>query len=72
MNEFIGIVLDVATDPARAGEEGAEIRERLRCAELLVLDLASVSPPDPAEIAEVCRRRAGEVSLADYVIEGRT
>jgi hypothetical protein len=39
---------------------------------LLVLDLAPVSPPDPAEIAEVCRRRAGEVSLADYVIEGRT
>jgi hypothetical protein len=75
LNEFVTVVLDVATDPARAGTEAERVRERLRHAGLL--ELPSSSPvsrrarPTRAAVEAASRRAAKGTSLATLVSEGR-
>ena len=72
MNEFITVVLDVATDPRRGGTEAERIRERLHQAGLLARPRRNASRrPSRAAVAAAGRRAASGVSLADLVIEGR-
>ena len=71
MNEFISIVLDVATDPSRAAHPGGELRERLRRAGLLAPVSAPTSSPDADEVARAVRSLRGETTITHYVIEGR-
>jgi hypothetical protein len=71
LNEF---VLDVATDPARAGTEAERVRERLRHAGLLEPPSPPASrrsrPTRAAVEAASCRAAKG-TSLSKLVSEGR-
>jgi hypothetical protein len=74
LNEFVTLVLDVATDPARAGTEAERVRERLRHAGLLEPPSPPASrrsrPTRAAVEAASCRAAKG-TSLAKLVSEGR-
>jgi len=71
MNEYVGHILDAATDPDLAGGEAEQLRERLRRAGLL----APSEPPrtrPPADLVAKARAAAGKgVPLSTLVSEGR-
>lgn len=72
MNEFITLVLDVATDPSRAQDAHTGLRERLRLAGLLADVEEPQRPPPPRDdVLEAARRLAGDVLMSDVVIEER-
>lgn len=72
MNEFVTLVLDVATDPARAGTEAERVRERLQHAGLLATPVRSANQrPSRAAIEAASHRAASGSALADLVSEGR-
>jgi plasmid stability protein len=71
MNDYVGVVLDAATDPELAGSEAERLRERLSRAGLLVP--VSSSRPRPSR-AQVARARAAAgigTPLSTLVSEGR-
>lgn len=72
LNDWVSTVLDAATDPAHAGSEGAQVRERLARAGLLEVAPEIPAPAvDPAILA-AARARAGEgTPLAELVAQGR-
>lgn len=71
LNEYLTRVLDVATDPARAGSSMERLRQRLAAADLLEVDGPPRVAPAPQDVAEA-RRRAGEgTSLSDLVVGDR-
>lgn len=71
LNEYVTRVLDVATDPSRAGSSMERLRERLAAADLLEVGGLRRVAPAPAAVAEA-RRRAGEgTPLSDVVIADR-
>lgn len=72
MNEFVTFVLDVATDPKRAGTEAERVRERLQQAGLLATPRRSTSRrPSRAAVEAAGRRAASGSLLANLVSEGR-
>jgi len=72
MNEFVTMVLDVATDPDRAGTEAERIRGRLQEAGLLAAPRRSMSNRPSRAAAEAAARRAARGSaLADLVSDSR-
>jgi plasmid stability protein len=71
MNDYVTAVLDAATNPELATDEGARVRERLAAAGLLVPPGPPHKRPDPKEF-EAARKAAGKgKSLVDFVVEGR-
>lgn len=72
MNEFVTLILDVATDPARAGTEAERVRERLQQAGLLAAPARTAGRrPSRAAVEAASRRAATGTSLSDLVREGR-
>jgi hypothetical protein len=72
MNEFMTFVLEVVTDPARAGTEAQQVRERLQQAGLLVPPVPGrARRPSRAAVEAASRRAASGTALADLVGEGR-
>jgi hypothetical protein len=72
MNEFVTLVLDAATDPAGAGTEAQQVRERLQHAGLLVTPVGGTNRrPSRAAIEAASHRAASGTALADLVSEGR-
>jgi hypothetical protein len=72
MNEFVTLVLDVATDPMRAGTEAERVRERLLHAGLLIAPTRRTSRrPNRAAVKAASRRAAKGTALSDLVSEGR-
>lgn len=72
LNEWVTVVLAAASDPALAGDEAQQVRERLRRAGLL--DDVDPLPRKRPETAAVERARvaAGRgTPLSDLVTEGR-
>lgn len=72
LNEYMTLVLDVATDPARASDVHTSLRERLQLAGLL----ASVEPvtglaPEHDDVMAAGRLLADGVSLSDVVVAQR-
>ena len=72
MNEFVTLVLEVATNPANAGTATERLRERLARAGLL----AELPPhqgvrPDPAAFERAAREAAKGRPLSDYVSDIR-
>ena len=71
LNEYLTRLAQAATDPALAGSELEELRERLGRAGLLAHPGAPRRRPDSQAVAEA-RRRAGQgTPLSDLVVEGR-
>jgi hypothetical protein len=72
LNEFMTVVLDVATDPSRAGTEAERVRERLADAGLLAPVARPLGPrPSRAAVEAAARRAAGGTALSDLVSRGR-
>lgn len=72
MNEFMTLVLDVATDPDRAADAHAALCERLRLAGLLADRVVpQVASPRPEQIIEAGRALLDGPLLSDLVIDDR-
>jgi hypothetical protein len=72
MNEFVTLILDVATDPMHAGTEGERVRERLQQAGLLAAPSRSTTRrPTRAAVRAASRRAAKGTALSDLVSDGR-
>ncbi len=71
MNEYVGSVLDAATDPDLAGSEAEQLRERLDRAGLLAPPGAPRSRPSRAEVARARAAASTGTLLSDLVSEGR-
>lgn len=72
LNGFISLVVDTATNPDAAQNEGEQLRERLAAAGLL----ARTPKPDgqlptPDELAEAAAEAGRGTALSDYVSSGR-
>lgn len=72
VNSYAQTVLSAAVDPEYAGDETAQLRERLERAGLL----AHPKPvpylhPDPAEVAAAGKRAARGRTLSSIIIEDR-
>jgi hypothetical protein len=72
MNDYITVVLSVATDPAFSGSEASAVRERLALAGLLD-ETSAVPAHRPAEraVAEAGQRAASGTALAELIASGR-
>lgn len=71
MNDYVGAVLDAATDPDLAGGEAEQLRERLRRAGLLAPPEQPRTRP-PADLVARARAAAGRgTPLSTLVSEGR-
>lgn len=72
MNEFVTMVLEVATNPANAGTATERLRERLARAGLLA-DLPPYQGvrPEAAAVERAAREAAGGRPLSDYVSDIR-
>ncbi|HEU0104444.1 MAG TPA: Arc family DNA-binding protein [Mycobacteriales bacterium] len=72
LNDWVTTVLAAASDPAAAGSEAAELRERMSRAGLLEEPAPRrVQRPSQEEL-QTARRAAGEGRpLSDFVSEGR-
>ena len=72
MNEYVTIVLEVATNPSNASTAGERVRERLARAGLLA-DLPPYEGvrPDPAEVEEAAREAARGRPLSEFVSDIR-
>jgi hypothetical protein len=72
MNEYVTLVLEVATDPSRATTAGERVRERLARAGLLA-DLPPFEGvrPDRARVEEAAREAAKGTPLSDIISEMR-
>lgn len=72
MNEFMTLVLDVATDPSHAANAHEALRERLHHAGLLADTVAPrVSLPRPEQIIEAGQALLDGPLLSDLVIDDR-
>ncbi len=72
LNEFMTLVLDVATDPARAGSEAERVRERLRDAGLLEPPTAKrATRPSRSAVEAASRQASLGTPLSDLVIDSR-
>lgn len=72
MNEWITLMLDIATDPSHAGTRAERLRERLARAGLLAEPVEwHGERPDPEAVRAAGERAAHGKPLSDYVIEGR-
>lgn len=72
MNDYVISILDAATDPDLADSASERVRERLRCAGLLVTPahLPGQRPPRDAIAAAGARAATGR-SVSDFVADGR-
>src|SRR5262245_15151017 len=72
MNEYVTLVLEVATNPEAARTETGRLRERLARAGLLAVDPPYRGPiPDPEELAAAGRRAATGTPLSEIISEMR-
>ncbi len=71
MNEYVTAVLNAATDPALAGDDAAQLRERLARVGLLVTASTPRPRPDPKAVTRARRRAAAGAPLAEHVTDGR-
>lgn len=72
VNAYAQTVLSAAVDPELAGDEAAQLRERLSRAGLLASVSQAPHPaPDPAALARAGRRAARGRSLASLILEER-
>ncbi len=72
VNAYAQTVLTAAVDPEFAGDEAAQLRERLGRAGLLAVPTPLSHPaPDPAAVARAGRRAARGRSLASLIVEER-
>jgi hypothetical protein len=71
LNEYLTRLARAATDPALAGSDLEQLRERLARAGLLAPTEVPRQRPDTDAVAQARRRAGHGTSLADLVIEGR-
>lgn len=71
MNDYVTAVLDVATDPARAGSEAEALRERLAAAGLLAPSGRPRSRPAPGAFSKARAAAGRDTPLDRLVDEGR-
>ncbi|MDZ4826812.1 MAG: transcriptional regulator [Actinomycetota bacterium] len=71
MNEYVSAVLNAATDPSLAGDDAAQLRERLARVGLLVTPTNPRRRPDPKAVTRARRRAAVGAPLTEYVADGR-
>jgi hypothetical protein len=72
VNSYAQAVLTAAVDPEYAGDETAQLRERLARAGLLATPTPVSHPaPDPAAVARAGKRAARGRSLSSMIIEDR-
>jgi hypothetical protein len=72
VNTYAQAVLKAAVDPAFAGDEAAQLRERLERAGLLAITRqVAHSAPDKVALRQARRRAGRGRSLASLVIEDR-
>ncbi len=72
VNTYAQAVLTAAVDPELAGDEAAQLRERLSRAGLLaVIPRAPYPPPDEAALARARSNAGRGRPLASFVIEDR-
>lgn len=72
VNAYARTVLSAAVDPEHAGDETAQLRERLARAGLLAAPKPVPYPhPDPAAVAAAGKRAARGRTLSSIIIEDR-
>lgn len=71
VNEYLTRLAQAATDPAFAGSEVEQLRERLARAGLLIPKGPARERPDPAAVARARRKAGRGTPLSDLVGEGR-
>jgi hypothetical protein len=72
VNSYAQAVLTAAVDPEYAGDETAQLRERLARAGLLATPTPVSYPhPDPAAVAAAGKRAARGRTLSSIIIEDR-
>lgn len=72
VNAYAQSVLNAAVDPAFAGDEATQLRERLGRAGLLAASPPASHPaPDNGALARARRRAGRGRSLASFVVEDR-
>ena len=71
LNDWVTTVLSAASDPASAGSEAEQIRERLAHAGLLATTGPPRSRPSARRVAEARAAAGRGTPLSDLVAEGR-
>jgi hypothetical protein len=71
MNDYVNAVLDVATDPDRAGSDLQRLRERLDGAGLLAPNGHRRRRPSAGDVAQARAAAGTGTPLSDLVQEGR-
>jgi len=71
LNEYLSLVLDVATDPDRAGSDVERVRARLLDAGLLAPAPRRGARPSTGEVEAAGRRAAVGTPLSALVTDGR-
>jgi hypothetical protein len=72
VNAYAQTVLAAAVDPEFAGDEAAQLRERLRRAGLLATPTpVSYPAPDPAAVARAAKHAARGRTISSIIIEDR-
>lgn len=73
VNAYAQAVLAAAVDPAYAGSEASQLRERLDRAGLLAVSpRAARAVPDPAALTRARKRAGRGRSLSSLILEDRT
>jgi hypothetical protein len=71
MNDYVSAVLDVATDPDRAGSDSQRLRERLELAGLLAPNGRRRHRPSAGDVAQARAAAGTGTPVSDLVQEGR-